>query len=46
MRNGGQGDEVVLASADWSRLMVASMEGAIDLGDFGKAAFNRAVNCR
>lgn len=47
MRNCGQGDEVVLVSADWSRLMAVRMgTPATDLGRYSKAAMKRALDCR
>ena len=44
-RNCGQGDELVLASGDWSRLMVARIGGVVDLGAYSKAAMRAALAC-
>lgn len=44
-RNCGTGPEVLLPSADWSRLMVASPNGARDLGAFSKSAMTKAQYC-
>lgn len=46
MRDCGAGAEVVLANADWTRLMAATPTGQRDLGEFSKAAFNAALACR
>jgi len=46
-RNCGAGDEVILANADWSRLMAARIgQPPVDFGPFSKAALNRALACR
>lgn len=45
-RDCGAGAEVVLANADWTRLMAATPDGQRDLGAFDKAAFKAALACR
>lgn len=45
LRDCGNGPEVLLANADWSRLMAATPQGSADLGRFSTSAFNRAQTC-
>lgn len=45
-RNCGAGDEVILPSADWSRLMAARLGSAVDIGANTSANWRRALNCR
>ena len=46
VRDCGQGAEVVLASADWSRLMAANMRGSVDLGAYSDQKMQKALACR
>lgn len=47
VRNCGQGDEVIVANADWSRLMAVRIgQAAVDLGPYSPAAVARAMDCR
>ena len=46
-RNCGQGDEVILANADWSRVMATRMvQAPVDLGPYSKSAMKQALACR
>lgn len=45
LRDCGDGPEVLLASADWSRLIAATPKGTRDLGPFSGAAFKQAQTC-
>ena len=45
-RDCGQGAEVVLASADWSRLMAVRIGAAVDLGAYSAKAMQAALECR
>ena len=46
-RNCGLGDEVILANADWSRIMAVRMgQAPADLGPYGKSAMKQALACR
>lgn len=45
LRDCGAGAEVVLANADWTRLMAATPTGQRDLGPFSRAAFRAALGC-
>ncbi len=45
-RNCGQGDEVVLQSADRRRLIAATLTKTTDLGPFSAAALAKALACR
>ena len=46
LRDCGAGAEVVLANADWTRLMAATPTDQRDLGPFSAAAFAAALECR
>lgn len=46
LRDCGTGPEVVLANADWTRLVAATPRGQRDLGPFSAAAFRAALACR
>lgn len=45
IRDCGQGPEVVLANADWTRLMVATAQDRRDIGPFSPAALRKALRC-
>lgn len=46
LRDCGAGAEVILANADWTRLMAATPTDQRDLGPFSAAAFAAALECR
>ena len=46
-RTCGTGDELILANADWSRLMAVRLgQPPVDLGAYTKSAMRRALDCR
>jgi hypothetical protein len=46
VRNCGHGDEVVLPSADWTRLMTVRQGAQADLGPFSRQALKSAAACK
>lgn len=45
-RNCGAGDEVIVASADWTRIVAVTLGGARDLGGYSPARMARVMRCQ